>query len=164
MKNQNLVVISDAISQYLEARRILMEKDVIFSQRLVASDLGEWLIAELFDGKIAQNKVQKDWDVCVGNGDNQINIQVKTHAKATSNKARRTPVKYTQDANIQLFIILVFDDKLKLKRMYRAPWSVVFSKVSRTKNPYIRWADLEEEQYIVDIESLPKQEIVNLFK
>jgi hypothetical protein len=63
-------------------------------------------VETLYDGKRAENGIQKYWDIESDLG----KIQVKTHAKASSNKARWSAIKYDVDSNVDYVVIVVFTE------------------------------------------------------
>ena len=66
---------------------------------------------------------------------------------------------------IDYLIIIVFDSSYKLKEFYKISWKECLPLITRGKKPeydYINWSSLKN--YGLDINTLGKQEIINLFK
>lgn len=136
-----------AIEDFLLCLRKLNELKIFNSRRDFTSQLGEWLIAEMYDAELAESGKQKDWDMKVG----QTKIQVKTHSKAKTTNRANTDFKYDENADIDIFIIVVFTDEYKIKTIYELPWKVAVGlKTKHTKDPVITWSQIPN-QYIVDL-------------
>ena len=71
-----------ALENFLLCLRKLNELKIFNSRRDFTSQLGEWLIAEMYNAQLAENGKQKDWDMKVG----KTKIQVKAHSKIYKNK------------------------------------------------------------------------------
>jgi hypothetical protein len=148
----------EALNKYFNALFRLKELNVAPNSKDFTSQLGEWLIAEIYDGKKAESGIQKDWDIKIGN---EL-VQVKTHAKAETTTARWSALKYNIDANVDLVIIVVFSHEFKLKEFYQVPWVKCIELIKRNKDrDVIMWNDLKD--YKVELTSLPKQELVTYF-
>ncbi len=130
----------NAILQYLEALKNLKDLKIIKNQKDFTSQLGEWLIAELLNGEISTKGNQVDWDIKVGDKF----YQIKTHAKSITTPRSDTEIKYGKDAKIDFLVIVVFSENYKLIDIYKAPWIEAFRLISNTKNPVIKWSDLNE--------------------
>lgn len=121
--------------------------------------ISEWLVKEIFNGKLVPTSINKDWDVIVG----EKRIQVKAHAKADTNGNRKTQIKYNKDASIDELILVIFSQDYVLKEFYVVPWSEAISLTSPNKGgSIISWSRLKA--YEVDIDKLPNQTVVSLFK
>ena len=83
---ENLTEIKNAILDYLSALRKMRQLNITPNSKDFTSQLGEWLVEQIYEGKRAESGIQKCWDVIVGNK----KIQVKTHAKANINNEDRT--------------------------------------------------------------------------
>uniref|UniRef100_UPI00404B95B7 hypothetical protein n=1 Tax=Flavobacterium sp. TaxID=239 RepID=UPI00404B95B7 len=131
----------NAILEYLKALNRLKDLNVIKNQKDFTSQLGEWLIAELFKGELALNGKQKDWDVKVG----EQYFQVKSHAKSKTTKRTNTDIYYEENANIDFLIIVIFSEDYKLNELFKIPWKRAFKLITtNNKYPVIRWKDLNE--------------------
>jgi hypothetical protein len=117
----------------------LRRKGVIRSQRYLA-DYGEWLACQLLGGKRALSKTQPAWDIKVG----KKRIQVRTHAKADTTPARRTPIPKSA-LGYDSLLILVLSEKWKLKKAYEVPRRAV-SRLARRdgKRLTLHWNHLTE--------------------
>ena len=132
---------------------------VVISERNVACEISEWMVTQLFGGERAESSNQPYWDVV--NGD--IKTQVKGHAKGDKNNTRYTEIDYSEDADITEIIIIVFSKDLQIKEFYKAPWKEIQIFIRKeNKKPVIYWDDLLK--YKLNIDELPNQEIVNIFK
>lgn len=130
----------NAILQYLEALKNLKDLKIIKNQKDFTSQLGEWLIAELLNGEISKNGKQQYWDIKV----DDKKYQIKTHAKSITTNRKDTDIKYEENAEIDFLVIVVFSENYKLIDIYKAPWVEAFRLISKTKNPVIKWSDLNE--------------------
>jgi hypothetical protein len=152
-------IIKMAILDYLNALKKLKTLKIINNKRDFTSQLGEWLIAELYSGKIASNGKQKDWDLQI----NDKFIQVKSHSKATTTKRRETDFVYNDNAKVDFFIIIIFDENYKLENIYKIPWQEACRIKSKTKNPVIRWKDVHND-YRIDFEKeFPNNKLLSTF-
>jgi hypothetical protein len=157
MKNTEKLKI--AFENYFNALNELKALGVTKNKKEFTSQLGEWFVETLFDGKRSENGIQKYWDLDCVLG----KIQVKTHAKATSTKARWSAIKYDVDSNVDYVAILVFTEDYKLREFYKVPWINCLNLIRRNKDSdVLMWDHLKE--YKIEIDQLPKQEIVALFK
>jgi hypothetical protein len=153
---------NDEIRQGLEdlfkAMKRLRELGVLNQNRDITSQVGEWLVEALFDGRRAENGINKDWDVQVGSR----YVQVKTHAKAAKNTARLSSVTYGSDARIDELMICVFSSDYRLKEFYRVPWQECLPLIRMEKDGgKVYWNHIS--RFRIDIPSLPRPEIVNMF-
>lgn len=112
------------INQFLTLWKQLKEETIITNQKDFTSQIGEWLIAELFNGNLAENGKQKDWDLIANN----LNYQVKSHAKSTSSKRRDTDFKYTENSDLDVFVIVVFNEVFELQNIFKIPKPELFQK------------------------------------
>jgi hypothetical protein len=149
-----------ALENFLFCIRKLNELKIFNSRRDFTSQLGEWLIAEMYNARLAKNGKQKDWDMKVG----RTKIQVKTHSKAKTTKRANTDFKYDKNACIDNFIIVVFTDEYKIKTIYDLPWKVALGlKSKNTKNPVITWSKIPNE-YRIDLDKkIGKNELLRSF-
>jgi hypothetical protein len=138
----------EAIENFMIALQKLNELKIINSRKDFTSQLGEWLIAEMYKATLAESGKQKDWDMKVG----EKKIQVKTHSKAKTTTRANTDFKYVDNADIDIFIIVVFTDNYKIKTIYELPWEIAIKlKTKETKDPVITWSKIPKE-YIVNLE------------
>lgn len=157
MKDYNEINI--ALKNFLSSLSELKRLGVTTNKKDFTSQIGEWLVSELFDGKIADSAIQQYWDIKIADK----NIQVKTHSKSETTTARWSAIKYDENAPIHELIVIVFTPDYKIKEFYKAPWSEVLKLIRRQKNrDVIYWDDKVE--YKIEIENLPKQELISLFK
>jgi len=152
--------LKEAFEKYFSALWKLKELGVSKNQRGITSELGEWLVEVVFDGKRAVSGIQKSWDVEVGNE----KIQVKTHAKAENTTARWSPIIHDEKAETTSVIIIVFSPEYKLKEFYKIPWRDCIDNklISSTKHgDVLNWSKVKK--YNVNIRELPKQDILSMF-
>ena len=155
---ENIVEIQKALFDYLSALRKMRQLNITPNSKDFTSQIGEWLIAQIYDGKRAESGIQKSWDVIV----DKKKIQVKTHAKAKTTSARWSYIKFDEEADIDELIIIVFSDDYKLKEFLKVNWSNALPLIKNEKDgDKIYWNHIKE--YQVEIYKLPKQEIISLF-
>jgi len=151
---------TQAIKNYFKAIGELKNLDILTNKKDFTGQIGEWLVETIYDGKRAEKANQKGWDIDV----NGKHIQVKTHAKAFNNNNRWSAVEPTED--IDELIIIIFSEVYKLKEFYIIPWTIAKSKIKKRgqkkSKPEINWSDFKE--YQVDINKLPKQDIISIFR
>ena len=148
-----------AIKTYLNALAILRELRIAPNSKDFTSQIGEWLVEQMYDGERSLVGNEKFWDIKVG----ETKIQVKTHAKAQSTSARWSPIKYNPVANVDKLIIIVFSHDYKLKEFYSINWQEALPLIKREKNrDVIYWNHIENYQVVID--ELPKQHLISIFK
>jgi hypothetical protein len=149
-----------ALKTYFKSLKQLEVSGVLINKHSFTCQLGEWLVASIYDGQRAVNANQKGWDVKAGD----TYIQVKAHAKATTNPARYSVISKLESIKVDELIIVVFTEDYKLKHFYRLPWQIAFSLAQkRTKQERLEldWSKLAT--YSIPIHTLPKQNIISLF-
>lgn len=104
----------DALIEYFDAYERLKKLGIIRNQKEFTSQLGEWLVEVLYQGKRARSGIQKDFDVETENDF----IQVKTHAKANTTSARYSRLKLDIDSLATRVVIVVFSQEYKLMELY----------------------------------------------
>lgn len=155
MKN-NIIQIS--FRKYFETLKELRSHGVILNSKDFTSQLGEWIVESYYNGKRAENGIQKYWDVDTSEG----KIQVKTHAKADTTKARWSNLKKNKTEEIDFVIIIVFTKDYQLKEFYKAPWDVVFEEIRQHKDSdRIFWDDLK--MYKIELSKLQENELFDCF-
>ena len=158
MKMNEFERVEIALKNFHKSMADLKDLDVLINKKDFTCQIGEWLVASLYDGERSTNGIQKDWDIKVG----EKNVQVKTHAKASTNSASWTAVKNDVNADVDELIIVVFYEDYKLKAFYKLPWQIALRKNKRSGGrEVINWRDIEE--FKIAKENLPKQQLVKLF-
>jgi hypothetical protein len=153
------IKLKNAFGNYFKALNELKSLGVTKNKKDFTSQLGEWFVETLYDGKRAENGIQKYWDIEGDLG----KIQVKTHAKGSSTKARWSAIKFDVDSNVDYVVIVVFTEDFKLREYYKVPWKECLDLIRRNKDrDVLMWDHLRD--YQIPIDELPKQEIVALFK
>lgn len=154
----DVTTISNAIKNYVQAKKRLRELGIAVSERQIVGEIGEWLVLQLYGGERAESRTQPHWNIINLDG----KIQVKAHAKGNNTPARWTTVNYPEDAEIDVLIIIIFSQDFTLKEFYKAPWCDIQSYINRTNKRYvIHWNDLSD--YRISIDDLPNQEFIELF-
>lgn len=147
-----------AFENYFNALYTLKELGITQNKKDFTSQLGEWLVETLYDGKRAESGIQKYWDI-----DSSIGkIQVKTHAKSNKTTARWSALKYDMDSEVDFVIIIVFSEDYKLNEFYKIPWTNCLDLIRRNKDrDVLMWNHLND--YKLQLTNLPKQNIISLF-
>ena len=122
--------IKEQLNKYFNSLFELRKLGVAPNNKDFTSQLGEWLVAEIYNGVKAESGIQKDWDIRVG----EDLIQVKTHAKSENTNARWSAIKYDIEANISFVVIIVFSSEYKLKEFYKIPWVKCIDLIKRNKD------------------------------
>lgn len=150
------------LKSFLKSMKSLRDEGILINKKDFTSQIGEWLVESIYDGKRAKSAVQKGWDVDV----NGKHIQVKTHSKAEHNNNRWSVVENESPEIIDELIIIVFTHDYKLKEFYCVPWCeakpLIKLRGKKKPRPEINWTHLNH--FKIEIERLPKQEIIKLFK
>jgi hypothetical protein len=148
MHNNDIIV--SALKNYFTASLRLRELGITINSKDFTSQLGEWIIEYYFNGKRASSGNQKDWDIKI----NDKKVQVKTHAKSASTKARWSYIRKDEEAEIDILIIIVLGQNYKLKEFYEVNWFDAFPLIREHKDgPKIFWDDLDE--YKIALDKLP---------
>lgn len=131
-----------ALSEYLKAWAKLKDLGVVGNKKDFTSQLSEFIVATIYRGKPATNCNQQHWDIKLSDG---RKVQVKAHAKSATNNNSWTPVPYSQDVEIDLFIIVVFTENYKLKHFFEITWAELWGFSSGEKKyRTIRWNQIEK--------------------
>jgi hypothetical protein len=148
--------IDKALQDFSKAMQRFRELGIVTNKKDFTCQLGEWLVASLFDGARALSGNQKDWDIII----NGKKVQVKSHAKAPLTKAKWSYVKNCPDHELDELITVVFTHDYKLKEFYKTPWHIARKKLHKKSDRFtIRW----NQQNKLELTHLPKQELVKLF-
>ena len=136
------------------ARKKLAELKVLRSEKAFLSDLAEWLVENIYDGKRESSTYEKGWDLTI----NTKKVQVKGHGTATINSTRRTKIYHETNRKFDELIIMVFSRDYLVKEFYQIPHDVVYERVAGYK---LYWDSCTD--YKIELSSLPKQELISLF-
>ncbi|WP_276974966.1 hypothetical protein [Flavobacterium filum] len=151
-----------AIENYVSALKELHRLEILKSKHDFTSQIGEWLVETIYNGRRADSSIQKGWDVEV---DGRL-IQVKTHAKSRDNHNRWTSINKNDTEDINELIIIVFSSDYKLERFYQVPWSIAMSRLETRNKRILRnqlsWSNIED--YRINLDSLPMQNVVSIFR
>lgn len=150
--------INNTLANYLLALQELRNLGVLPNSKDFTSQLGEWIVEEIYQGKRAENGIQKYWDVDCSQG----KIQVKTHAKGDKTKARWSNIKKIETKEIDHVVIIVFNKNYELQEFYNAPWAHVFSNIREHKDAdRIFWDNLKD--YKIPINELKQHKSLEIF-
>jgi hypothetical protein len=146
------------LKMYLQSMQKLIELNVLNTRRDFTSQIGEWLICNLFGGTQSNNGIQKDWDILI----NEKKIQVKAHSKSKTTTARWTEIKYNEYSDLDYLAIIIFDTSYVIKEFYFARWldCLKFIKKQKHRN-VINWNDLKK--FKIDLSQYGKIEVLKLF-
>lgn len=135
----------------------LRQSGVLVNQKDFTCQIGEWLVAELFDGKRSANSIEQGWDVKVGDK----YIQVKAHAKASTNGNRFSSITIPKPAvRVDELVTVIFTNDYRLNTIYRTPWATVLPFFKPKGDKYtVSWS----VQNKVDLRTLKNQSVVRLF-
>jgi hypothetical protein len=100
--------IIQALNAIAVARKKLQDLGVIRSQKF-QSDYGEWLASQVLELPLATSRVQPHWDLAKG----ARRVQVRTHSRAETNRAKRTVLKADR-MDFSELAILVLDSDYRL--------------------------------------------------
>lgn len=159
LKMKDYTQIENAFCQYFSALKKLQELGVSPNKKDFTSQIGEWLVMEIYNGERAKSGIQKDWDLKI---DNKF-VQVKTHSKANTTSARWTSIKYGEKAEIDELITVIFTSDYKLKEFYMTPWVEAFKLIRRQKHDDVIYWD-DQKAFRIEIDNLPNQPLISLFK
>jgi hypothetical protein len=151
-----------AIENYVNAIKELHCLGILKSKHDFTSQIGEWLVEALYDGKRADSSIQKGWDINVKG----YHIQVKAHAKAKGNNNRWSIVDRNLNDKIDELIIIEFSEYYKILKFYKVPWSMALPHIKKRnkKAPRFELSWCNIEAFKVNLEELPKQEVVSIFR
>ncbi|MBI1341915.1 MAG: hypothetical protein GC171_03160 [Terrimonas sp.] len=151
-----------AIENYINALKELHKLDVLKSKHDFTSQIGEWLVETIYGGKRADSSIQKGWDINVKGK----HIQVKAHAKAEGNKNRWSAVEKNETEKIDELIIIEFTPFYKILKFYKVPWSEALKHIKsrNIKSPRFELSWSSIESYIVNLDYLPNQNVVAIFR
>lgn len=137
-RDHNITRITRSFDKLSSAIDDLTDLGVIRSRKYLP-DFAEWLVAQLYSGKLAESKTQKYWDVKIKNN----KVQVKAHSKAVSNSNRWTPIK---DINkFDILVIVVFTVNFKVRELYHIPTQKLKPYLKPYKKNYkVNWNEIKE--------------------
>ena len=147
-----------ALHNYFQSLNGLKELGIVTNKKDFTSQIGEWLVEEVYDGKRADSGIQKYWDVESNIG----KIQVKTHSKSKTTTARWSAIKYDVDAEVDFVVIVVFSEDYQLNEFYQVPWKDCLNLIRRNKDrDVLMWDHLKD--FKIELSQLPKPEITSIF-
>jgi hypothetical protein len=150
--------INVALESYIQSLRKLQSLGITPNKKDFTGQIGEWLVAELYNGVRANRGNEKGWDIKI----EDRYIQVKTHSKAATNaNSRFSNIKPHPSVKIDELVTVIFSHDYKLQEFYLTPWQEVIALIRISDDGYkIKW----DEQHRLDINSLPNQPLVSLFR
>lgn len=152
------IKLQNAFKNYFSALEELNKLGVTQNKKDFTPQLGEWLVETLYNGKRAENGIQKYWDVKVNN---EL-IQVKTHAKSKTTSARWSSISLDEHAELNTVVIIVFSEDYKLREFYKISWTDCINNISQLKSgDVLYWDHLKAFKILID--ESPKQEIIKIF-
>ena len=129
--------ISECLQRIADGIRDLKAMGVIRSRKFL-SDFGEWFVATVYNGCLAEGTTQEGWDVMVA----EQKVQVKTHSKGPDNPNHWSAVK--DPDKFDVLVVLVLDEQYKIRAMYRATKEDLQGVLKRCSDgPRIYWGDME---------------------
>jgi hypothetical protein len=146
--------IADELQRIADAMERLRSLGVIRSQKVV-SDIGEWLAATLLGGNLADSKNQKGWDITCG----KAHIQVRTHAKAGTNKNRFTRVADVCAGQDDLAVV-VLSPRFLVDRIFVVPNHEVRERAN--KKGALSWKSIAS--FEIKSDSVPSKALRWLFE
>ncbi len=112
----------------------------------LTSEIGEWLVNEIYQGKMATSSTQKGWDI---KADGK-RIQVKAHAKRKDNTAQWTVCNYNEQL-FEEFVIVVFSEDYRLKKIIKLSFEELMKKSNKSGNRrIIYWKDCIQNEINLD--------------
>jgi hypothetical protein len=103
-----------AITQLAHAIDALKATGVIRSRRFTG-DLGEWYVAQLYSGTMADSQVEKGWDVRLTDG---TRLQVKTQSYDLQNRWNYLD---SDPAHFDRLVVVILNDNFTLRNLYDIP-------------------------------------------
>jgi hypothetical protein len=147
-----------ALHNYFQSLNRLKELGVVTNKKDFTSQIGEWLVVEIYRGQRAESGIQKYWDIESSLG----KIQVKTHSKSKTTTARWSAIKYDVDAEVDFVVIVVFTEDYQLIEFYQVPWKDCLNLIRRNKDrDVLMWDHIKD--YKLEISQLTNQEIISIF-
>ena len=129
----------EAVRALAEAIKLLRATGVIRSRR-ITGDLGEWFVAQLYDGERPPSQTQKGWDVRLkADG---ARLQVKTQSFDPLNQWNYLD---TDPSLFDRLVVVVLTEAFTIRVIYDVP-SVRLGEVLRVgkeKKPHYHFSDLE---------------------
>ncbi len=146
-----------ALHKYFHSLNRLKELGIVTNKKDFTSQIGEWLVEEIYCRKRPDSGIQKYWDIESNIG----KFQVKTHSKSKTTTARWSAIKYDVDAEVDFVVIVVFTEDYHLIEFYQVPWKNCLKLIRRNKDrDVLMWDHLSKFQ--ITISKLPKQKIISL--
>lgn len=157
--------VRDHIDTIVKKNESLRNLGVLRGQGKFVGDLGEWLAGQIWGLEPARQN-QRGHDL-VDSGNNGEKWQVKTHAKAIKNPARKTHFGYErieekESQQFQYLLILVLTPDFYFDQIFRLTYNEAFEVAKKSKSGNINWSSCEGHE--IGLDDLPNQDLVNRFK
>jgi hypothetical protein len=140
--------VSNSFLNFKNSYNQLKKLGLLRNQKDLTGQFGEWVASKLYNAKISENGINKDWDLKDNDG---IYYQVKSHAKSPTTTARWSQVDYAAEAKIDFVIIVIFDQNYKLNQLFKVPFKEVLKQ--RTDKFILNWSRISafKEKKIVEL-------------
>ncbi len=116
-RNSGSEVLAEFIGKYTKYRAARVEfldnRGCLQSNRDPLAEASEFIVAALLDGKIVNNKVQKDYDIIDSSGKK---IQVKYLATPANESINGHTISFPEEAD--LYAVVYFEDLLPKKATF----------------------------------------------
>src|SRR5688500_1697095 len=119
--------IAVVLAQLVSAIQELQSLGVIRSRKL-APDFAEWLVAELFEGKLADSRTQEGWDVDCNN--EHVQVKMAFVPNKTANRWSSVAMKHPFDS----LVLVVLSDAFRVRELYKVPRCDLLPRVKRDKD------------------------------
>jgi hypothetical protein len=128
--------VQDSIQEYLAARARLTQLRVLRSERSVAADYAEWLVARSLRLTLAESTIQEAYDAADANGKTyQIKSRIVRNLDANTSFDFRDPSK-----SFDYLACVFFSPNLQLLGVARVPCDMVRETGRQTKSTFrFRW-------------------------
>lgn len=111
--------IASSLRDLCAAQETLQRLGIIRSQRVV-SDFGEWFASKLLSMQLCSSRTQRGWDLEIPGK----RVQVKTHAKAEGNRARRTTLRKNA-LDFDELAVVILSNTYRVRTVYLVPRGAV---------------------------------------
>ena len=150
--------ISKCFSDFIKAYNRLKENGILRNQKDITGQLGEWVASKVYDAKISENGINRDWDLEDAEGKH---YQVKSHAKSETTSAKWTRVNYSPTAKIDFIIIVVFDQNYVLNYLYKVPFKIA---LCITKDKFtLNWSQIHKFK-VQNLSAILKEKEIGFMK
>ncbi len=128
------------------------------TESYLTKQIGWWIVTKVFPSKNL-NSVSKKAMIFKIDG---MTTEVRIHKRVSPNLKRRTNLLASDSIQTDFLMIIVFTANYKIQEFYKIPWNTIEILQRNNDNGIIYWND--QNQYRIELENLPNQDIVSLFK